>query len=130
MPFTSSDLEKAANKKSHRDFETAVSYQLRERVSFVAPPNAVVGDLFHTLAMLTAARGAAAQDVVGALELAQKYQAPRLDMVEARLAFAQQQSRRFVWSPGSVMGAVLALLFTVLTGLSIRQRLARKRLEG
>lgn len=58
--------------ENHKDFQKALEYQLRERMTFVAPPDAVVGDLLFDLANLTSEK-ASPHHTLALLRLAQLY---------------------------------------------------------
>lgn len=67
----------------------ALEYQLRERVSFVKPPDAVVGDLFFDLGNLAVSRQTPQQAVV-AYRLAQIYAPDMKRPLKERLEFAEK----------------------------------------
>ncbi len=71
----------------------ALEYQLRERMTFVAPPDAIVGDMLYDLAHLSP-RKESAHHTVALLRLAQLYNFGMPRPLKARLAYFQQEAQR------------------------------------
>ena len=69
--------------------ESNVEYQLRERISLIPPPNAVVADLLADLACLRALNQSF-ELAIPIYELALKYQPVHRELVEERLARARE----------------------------------------
>ncbi len=68
----------------------ALEYQLRERITFVAPPDAVVGDMVYDLAHLSSREGSA-RHTIALLHLAKLYNPAMPRPLEERLAYFQSQ---------------------------------------
>jgi len=66
------------------DLRRAIGYQLRERMGFVKPPDAIVGDLLFDLASVIALRETV-EFAVPVYELAVTYEAPRAALAQKRI---------------------------------------------
>ncbi|MBX9792384.1 MAG: hypothetical protein K2Y37_26075 [Pirellulales bacterium] len=69
--------------------ESSIEYQLRERISLIPPPNAVVADLLADLACLRALNQSF-ELAIPIYELALEYEPTRRELVEKRLARARE----------------------------------------
>jgi tetratricopeptide (TPR) repeat protein len=122
------------------EVESAVEYQLHERISLIAPPNAVVADLLADLANLRALNQSF-ELAIPIYDLALDYQPSHRDLVEQRLERAREIVKANPLSlqpapdPGysfvvaaSVIGVSVAIA-SVVGALALGWYLSRRRLQ-
>jgi tetratricopeptide (TPR) repeat protein len=86
-------LDNRGNRLDAEDTRRAVHMQMAERLQFVAPPEAIVGDLlfdYANLLMLTDTM----ENAAGIYDLALRYGTPRPETARQRMAHARQVAKR------------------------------------
>jgi hypothetical protein len=111
--------------------EKALTYQLRERIAFVRPPDPIVASLLADLGSLTAIT-TIVEDALPVFDLALTYQPVDADAVrKRRAALARLIEDRHFWNRVrfyAVVAGVIALVALLVALIILRRR--RRRIQG
>jgi len=120
---------------SQDDVSRALWYQLNERLQFVKPPEAIVGELLLELASLVAIQEKTGDKAMRLLKQAEEFQPVRMELLAARkkhfegLLAADPRARRpeVARAESGPSYGYLAAFFAILIAWAVWRRVARRR---